>query len=179
MDRITACTQTLAHICACLSSVTLWDMHVHHVCLHTSSNKLELSGMLSIKTLFSAAGCSMTTLVVFRRFSSGSPSKLSLLKMRTQNNVADWVVPRNVNTDTKRYEESSSVLKMEVPFFIGVQISGSLFCHQLSHPFSLVLLAIAHARPEFWVYKLCCLHGKKHPFYYPPVKPNIATLFTL
>ncbi len=51
-----------------------------HVCMsHTSSNKLELSGTLSIKTLLSVAGCSMTTFVVFRRFSSGSPSKLSLL----------------------------------------------------------------------------------------------------
>ena len=52
--------------------------------LPTSSNILELSGTLSINTLLSVAGCSMTTLVVFRRFSSGSPSQLSLLQHTTE-----------------------------------------------------------------------------------------------
>lgn len=54
----------------------------------TSSNRLELSGTLSIKTLLSVAGCSMTTLVVFRRFSSGSPSQLSLLQHTTRTTVS-------------------------------------------------------------------------------------------
>lgn len=45
----------------------------------TSSKREELHGTLSITTLCSLAGWSITTLVVFRRFSSGSPSKLSLL----------------------------------------------------------------------------------------------------
>lgn len=161
-------------------SVIVRDMHVHQVsfwnknfCLHASSNKLELSGMLSIKTLFSAAGWSMTTFVVFRRFSSGSPSKLSLLTIKTQNSclihISKWKLKRKSRMNVSGY------YKMVVPFFIGVQISRSLLCHQLGHSLSLVLLTIAHAGSEFWVYKLCCLHGLwKRDIYYPLLKSKKA-----
>lgn len=50
----------------------------------TSSDTLEVSATLLTRTLCSTVGWSIMTLVVFLRFSSGSPSKLSLLHERDQ-----------------------------------------------------------------------------------------------